>query len=514
MSVNFRMIEKKLTLWGGLFLCLLLASPFMALGFQAGNVSSFSAILLGFALAETLLLVVGTLFFAIIIALPLAALLAFTDIYYKRFLFIAACLPLAFPPYLTAFCWGDMADGLGFIQTNFRALTGFKLRRDYWFPEIRSMGGAIFIFALALYPYIFIAVYVAFQNTGRKLTDVALTLGATPLQAFRRIALKLIKPTLIASSLPVVFETLNDIAVAKISGVMTLPLYIMTIWLEKNNAAFAALLSLGMIAVVISAMLYFMKVNFAVKPERNSSPLFILSKKLRLIVCFVAILPCFLGFIMPLMYLLSQMRYTMLEGAYLLPVFTTLKLAFFVTILTLICAFLLYFASRRIVYFTVPEKLASLSYALPGSILGLAMMSVLSIFYVFGTVTGLIFALSLRFITLAYEQLKAVGDKTLKLTQAARTLGATPFTAFYAIEWPILKPTVLVAGLLIAVETVKELPLTLMLRPVGFETISLRLFETAERGALSEMAIPAIFLVLCCLIPVWNLVHKLYTSHV
>jgi iron(III) transport system permease protein len=514
MSVTIRMIEKKLTPWGGFLLSLLLASPFIALGVRAINVSSFSASLLSYALLETIILVVGTLIFATLIALPLAGLLAFTDVRGKRLLFIAACLPLAFPPYLTAFCWGDMADGLGFIQQAFRSLTGYQLRRDYWFPEIRSMGGAIFVFTLALYPYIFIAAYVAFQNTGRKLTDAALTLGATPLQAFRRIALKLIKPTLIASSLPVAFETLNDIAVAKISGIITLPLYIMSIWLEKNNAALAALLSLGLIAMLILVMLYFIKSNFSVTPERSSTPLFTLSNKMKVITTFIIVIPCFLGFIMPLFYLLSLAGQNIPKLSQLMPVLTTIKLALFVTITTLCSAFLLYFAARRLSYFTLPEKLASLSYALPGSILGLAMMSVLSVFYLFGTVTGLVFALSLRFITLAYEQLKAAGGKTIKLTNAARTLGATPFTAFYAIEWPVLKPTVYVAGLLIAVETVKELPLTLMLRPVGFETIALTLFETAERGALSEMAIPAVFLVLCCLIPVWHLVQRLYTSHV
>jgi iron(III) transport system permease protein len=500
-----------------LIFCLLLASPLIALAVRAFplNFDGVNATL-AYALFDTSLLIAGTLIVTTLIALPLAALIVFTNIPYKFPLFVVCCLPLALPPYLTAFTWVEMADGLGFIQTAFRSVMGYKLRRDYWFPDIRSMGGAIFIFSLALYPYVFLTLYTAFMSQGRKLTDAAMTLGATPKQAFRRIALKLIKPAIVAGLIPVAFEALNDIGVAKVTGVQSLPLYIMNSWLEKNNIAFAALLSLFTIAVIAIIL-----VKISPKPVknhdnlRNVKPLFHLSKPQILAIYALALMPFLLGFVMPVGYLLSLSAEFSFNKGSLVILYTTLKTCFFVTVTSLGLVLLMHFLLKGLKFNKALGVITSLSYAIPGSILALAMMLVFTLpaIAIFGTFIALIIALAVRFMTFGYSQIASSEGKSRPLMNAARTLGATPLKAFYAIEWVTLKPFLMLSAVLIAIETVKELPLTLMLRPVGFETIALKLFEAAERSALNEMAFPALLLVVCCLIPVAHIIKKIYTNH-
>lgn len=496
-----------IALW---LIALWLLSPYFALLGFASKASFTLPSFFATTLFTTISLIICVLFFAGGIGLLAAFTLHYVDLRHKKLLTVLLILPLTLPPYLLAFLWGDMLDGQGVVQQFYREMMGYKLRRDYWFFEPKSFAGAVFVFSLALYPYVFLTLQAYLKCLNPHYVASALSLGANRWQVLRRIPLKIATPALLAGLLMVGFETLNDIGVAKYSGVVTLPMMIMTKWQEQNNLGDASLLSLlifGVIACGLWVQTRLLRHVKSAKAHNHHSTLF---KPLgwRLWgVQSLLIMPAIFGFLMPLIYMLSLLKMSSFE---LKPMITSVIIAFFTAITALLFASALLMLQRRNA--KVSMRLFALSYALPGSILGVGLLGVYIYIggsWLLNSIIGLILGLSIRFLFQIYEQVQAAsGAVSPHILLAAKSLGAKPLTRLWKIELPLLRPAFYSGVILVMIEAMKELPLTLMLRPIGYETLSLSIYDAVERGNLESVALNCLAMCLIGCISVWLLIRK------
>jgi iron(III) transport system permease protein len=438
-------------------------------------------------------------------------------------------IPLAVPTYIVAYCYVDLLDYGGPIQSTLRALFGWQSLRDYWFPEVRSMTGAIFVMSAVLYPYVYLAARASFVQQSVCALEVARTLGRTPLGAFISVGLPMARPALAAGTALTLMECLNDLGAVQHLGVSTLTLSIYTTWLQRS--------SLGGAAQIAGVLLLVVLLLFAIeRMARGASQFHGMSRRHRAIpfadlegwkaaaaaaVCF---LPFACGFILPFLVLvaggakyLSQTA----EPGFWRAAGNSMLLAALSAVAAVALSVLLGYARRVAANgFTRPAvRLAGLGYAMPGTVLALGILIPLALvdnsidaFFrtQFGISTGLIltgslFALVLactvRFLAVSLGAVEA-GLELISpnLDAAARTLGESPLSALWRVHVPLLIPALGTAGLLVFVDAMKELPTTLLLRPFNFETLathvySFALLEQFEAGSIGALAIVAVGLV-------------------
>jgi iron(III) transport system permease protein len=407
----------------------------------------------------------------------------------RKLLSILLLLPLAMPSYLVAFSYGELLDNLGLMQQALRSFMGYKSRRDYYFPEIRSFWGAVWLFSFTLYPYVYLASRLAFERQASRLLEAGLVLGATKAQVLRRIALKLAIPASLSGLSLVLFEVLNDIGLVTYCAVPTLSLYSLTLWLERGNLAGASFLALVLIGLILLTLKFIPQALEQKTGKQEFKPLF---RFKGLLIFILGCLPPLFGFVLPFVFMI-YLSLTAKAFALSQPLLHSLGLAFFTCLVTLIFGFVL---SKKI---TLLNRLATLGYALPGSVLALGLLGLYgktnaTVFL--GTSLGLVLALSFRFLTLAMEQFKLANEQLpAHVHDAARTLGAPPLRRFLRIDLPLLSPALKAAFLLVFIDCLKELPLTMLLRPVGVEPLSLVIFEAAQRGAFESAALASLFIV-------------------
>ncbi|QPC86810.1 ABC transporter permease subunit [Mesorhizobium sp. NBSH29] len=445
----------------------------------------------------------------------------------------ALVLPLAVPPYLAAYAFGEFFHYSGPVQGLVRDLFGFTSMRDYWFPDIRSTPGAAFVLSSVLYPYVYLTTRIVFLMQGRNIADVARTLGARPAKVFWTVLLPVARPAIVAGVALVLMETVNDIGASEFLGVRTLTFSVYTTWLARGSlegGAQIALLMLVIVFVLIAAE------HWARRRQRFHSGRATQLRahppraKLTGIAAFGALaavaLPVLAGFGIPLLTFgqyalrrLDQFASPAVASAFVNSVFT----AAVTSSITIVLALFLINAARlsrgRVISSTV--RLAAVGYALPGGVLGLGLLFVLARFdnsldafarSTFGISTGLLFtgsaaaviiACTIRFLALAEGAIQSGMEKLPPhLDQAARSLGQTPTRSATTVLLPLLKPAILTAAVLVFVDTIKELSATILLRPFGFNTLATYVYENASRGVPEEGAVAAIVIILTALVPV------------
>ncbi|WP_157020303.1 ABC transporter permease [Mesorhizobium xinjiangense] len=451
----------------------------------------------------------------------------------RRLLAWALVLPLAVPPYLAAYAFVEFFDFTGPPQTALRALFGFETGRDYWFPDIRSTGGAAIVLSSVLYPYVYLTARVVFLMQGRNIADVARTLGARPLKVFLRILLPVARPAIVAGVSLVLMETINDIGAVEYLGVRTLTFSVYSTWLNRGSLEGAAQIATTMLALVLG--LIFLE-QWARRKQRfhgarsthmKARPPRVALAGWRAWLATIAVLtPVLSGFGVPFYIFggyVSRRLDQLLEPAILDAFLTSLATAGCTAVLTVLAALVLLNATRlsRATAVAAVVRLASTGYALPGTILGLGLLFVLTGFdnFVdgaaqrwFGTGTGLllsgsaaavVIACSVRFIALAEGAIRSGLEKLPPhLDQAARSLGRTPAGSAREVLLPLLRPAILTAAVLVFVDTVKELSATILLRPFGFNTLATYVYENASRGVIEDGAVAALLIILTALVPV------------
>jgi iron(III) transport system permease protein len=478
---------------------------------------------------STLALCAGAASLSLVIGTVTAWLVTFYQFPFRRSLKWMALLPLALPGYIISFIYVDAFTYAGPVQQALRNLFGWSKPQDYWFPEIRSLGGAMFVLAFALYPYVYLAGRAAFMRQPMNQLLVARTLGRSPIRSFIEIALPQARAALFIGTLLVIMECINDIGAATFFGIGTVTTAIYGLWLDQGDLPGAARLASALI--LLMALLVYLETVAKARTLRDAK-LSTLSLRTHLsgwrgaLAVLIMLAPVFLGFMLPVALLLSHgfRRWRdVFTGATAEAIWHSVLLAGLACVTTLVLALLLSHLARwqNSRALKAILRVASLGYALPGTVLGIGVLvpfgqfdqwlnrTLVSLFstgpglLLSGTVFALVFAYATRFLIIAVGQVEdGMAKIPTNMDDVARTLGRSRFYIFHSIHLPLLRPAIISAMLLICVDSMKELPATLILRPFDFETLATQVFTLASLGQFEQAAIPALLIVLAGLIPV------------
>ena len=449
----------------------------------------------------------------------------------RRIVEWALLLPMAMPTYVVAYVYTDVFEFAGPVQTLSRNIFGWESSRDYWFPEIRSLGGAIFVMTLTLYPYVYLLARVAFVQQSVCILEVSRTLGKTAWQSFISIALPSARPSLVIGVSLVLMEALNDFGTVDFFAVETLTAGIFDVWLNMNNLSGAAQLAVVTLCFVFLLL-------WAERKSRTNQRYFNTSTKyqalpsyqLRGIKMLGAVISCLLpigfGFILPASILgyyawnyyeesISHDFYSILSNSLLL---SSLSAA-----LSVLAGIFLAYGVRlqENPLLKSAARFASVGYAVPGAVLAVGVlipMGKIDVFIqgflnnIFGISTGLLFSGTIaavtygyltRFLALSYGTMEAsLMRVTPNMDGAARTLGLGPGKTLKRIHLPMLRGGILAAAILVFVDTMKELPMTIILRPFNFETLATQVHQLATDELLEESALGSLSIVAAGLLPV------------
>lgn len=436
----------------------------------------------------------------------------------------ALLLPLAVPAYVVAYAYTDWLQFSGPVQTWLREAMGWQ-RGDYWFPDVRSLGGAAAMFVCVLYPYVYMLARVAFLEQSPSVSEAGRTLGLSPRAAFFRLSLPLARPAIAAGAALALMETLADFGTVAYFGVQTFTTGIFRAWLSMGDAVAAAKLSMLLLAfvafVVAAERLARGRARFhdvQRKARRSRRPL----QGPRAAAAFIAcVLPLAAGFAVPVL-LLAKMS---LAGGdeqfgprFLRLAFNSATLAALTALAAVAVALVLGYGARlsRSRIAQGVNRLASLGYAVPGAVIaigvlvpvtrldrwladaGLAAGLVLT-----GSIAMLIYAYLIRFLAIALQTVEAgLSRVTPHMEEAARSLGMGAAQTLRRVHAPILRSSLVTAALLVFVDVMKELPATFVMRPFNFDTLAVQAYNLASDERLAEASTASLAIVAVGLLPV------------
>lgn len=446
-------------------------------------------------------------------------------------------LPLAFPTYIVAYVYVDILDSFGPVQSALRTLLGYRSAADYWFPNVRSLGGAIFVMGFVLYPYVYLATRAMFQTQSASLIEMARSLGASRWPLARDITLPLARPAIAAGLALALLEALNDIGASEYLGVQTLTLSIFSTWLNRSSlpgAAQIACMMLIVIAGLIALERYGRRRQAFTGIDRHpgATRRIALTGSKRWLAGAACLLPVALGFLIPLGFLAKQAIQRSLvlgfDPQLLMHTANTVTIAACATALTLTLGFGVALALRlvRRRYAVTCVFVASLGYAIPGTVLALGLLSPLVTLdeainvvtravagvsvglVIAGSSAALVIAYTVRFLAIAtgFAQ-SGLSRISRELDDAARSSGMRPAGVVWSIQIPLMRPAIWGAALLVFVDCLKELPATLLLRPLNVETLATHIYQYAVRGSFEEGALAALIIVLVGIVPVIRMVR-------
>lgn len=444
-------------------------------------------------------------------------------------------LPLAVPTYITAYVYVEVFDAAGPVQMALRSLAGWSSRADYWFPEIRSLPGCIIVMSCVLYPYVYIAARTMFLTQSASMLEVARTLGAGHVKLFATIAMPLARPALAVGLSLALLEALNDIGASEYLGVRTLTVSVFTTWLNRGSLAGAAQIAAVMLTLVMALILLERRgrrdrrYTLSARRPRVTQPVTLpgWSGRAAALACS---LPVALGFALPVGFLINEVAarglLTQVDKPFLAHLLTTVGLAAGATGAALALGLVVVTASRLAKTWVTraAQTIAGLGYAVPGTVLALGLLGPLVAvdgvlntawrmltgerlgLVLMGSAAAIVIAYTIRFLPIATGSLAAGLDRVSSgVEDAARTLGASPRTLVLKVQLPLLKPALASAALLVFVDCLKELPATLLLRPLNTETLATLVYGHASRGAFEDGALAALVIVLVGIVPVIQL---------
>nr|WP_261524606.1 iron ABC transporter permease [Burkholderia multivorans] len=490
-----------------------------------------AAFVLPQALANTLLLLAGVGAIVSIVGTGCAWLVTAYDFPGRRTLTWALLLPLAVPTYIVAFAYLDLLHPIGPVQSAVRSLLGFDSPRQFRLPDLRSLPGAVFVLGFVLYPYVYLSTRAMFVTQSASLLEAARTLGAGRVATFWRVVMPLARPAIAVGVSLALLETLNDIGASEFLGVQTLTVSVYTTWITRSDLAGAAQIALAMLAVVVAmiALERYGRRRQRYAHGRRMRPL--APRRLTGAAgCTAAVLgwlPVLLGFGAPAAYLAVETAKRLHQvggvSAQLLDgLANTLTIAAAATVATLACGLIVAWAARaqrdsmRAGVARVGARIASLGYAVPGTVLAIGLLTPLGAvdrlagtllgrdgLWLIGSAAALVIAYTVRFLAIAAGNVEAgLARIPPSLEQAARSLGETAAGALRRVHLPLLRPALTTSALLVFVDAMKELPATLLLRPLNFDTLATWLYAEAARGTYEEGAVAALAIVLAGLVPV------------
>ena len=482
---------------------------------------------LKFYLYNTFILMLGVGFTTFFIGVSLAWLICKYDFFMKNVIEWALLLPLALPSYIVAYCYTDFFEYSGFLQTSIRELFNFNSSNDYFFPEIRSLGGAIFVISFVLYPYIYLITKVAFKSTPSSLFELAELNGKNQ---FYYVALPLAKPAIIAGLSLVLMETVSDFGTVDFFAVETITLGIFNLWLGMNNLAGAS--QLALIGFFFIMILLAFELSARKKQKFNDTKIRGyngLNQKIsihhNIFIFFICIIPIIFGFIIPVLILFeNSISYFDIQNLHNLILITknSFFISFVATVIIILTTILLTIGLKFQGFkgLSFLSTIAGIGYAFPGVILALgslffvssletsinALLLFLDInqnLVLIGSFYILIFTYVCRFNAVAFGAINSgINRLPPNMVEASLTLGNSFWYSLKKVLFPIIKPSILTAAILTFVDIVKELPITLLLRPLNFETLATYVYQFASDEMLGRASAAALIIVLIGLIPI------------
>jgi iron(III) transport system permease protein len=524
-----------------LAVALLIVAPILAVvatafGPGAGAWTHLVETVLGAYVWNTFLLLAGVTWGVVSIGVLSAWLATLYRFPGQRLLEWALILPLAMPAYVMAYAYTDWLQFTGPVQTWLRAVTGWQAR-EYWFPEIRSLAGAMAMLSFALYPYVYLITRTAFLEMSRSALEAGRLAGHGGWGSFFHVALPLARPAIAAGTALALMETLADFGTVSYFAVEVFTLGIFKAWFAMGDLAAAGQLAtclLGFVAIVLALERWNRGgARYHSTASRKPEPPRRLRGFAAALACIACAAPVAFGFLLPggiLMHLAltdPDARWTPRALVLVANSFTVAGVTALVAVAT---ATLMAYAARlsRNPLVAGANRMAALGYAIPGAVVAVGILVPLGkldnllaswLQATFGMQTGLlltgsiatlVYAYVVRFLAVALQTMEAGLVKiTPSMEDAARSLGAGPSDTLAKVHAPLLAGSLLTAGLIVFVDTMKELPATFALRPFNFDTLAIEAYNLTKDERLAEAAVPSLILVAVGLLPLVLLSKRL-----
>ena len=530
-KINYFFINYKLRLISTLIVFLLL-SPIISIIFVANeNTAELWAHLLETRFSSyiynTIILMIGVGTSSIIIGVTLAWLVCRYDFFMSKVIEWCLLLPLAMPAYIVAYCYTDFFEYSGTIQSTLRIIFNWNSASDYYFPEVRSLGGAIFVMSFVLYPYVYFISKIAFKSTPVSLFEIAEIHGKN---LFLWVAIPLARPAIIAGVSLVLMETISDFGTVEFFAVETITLGIFNLWLGMNNLGAAS--QLALVAFTFIIILLGIELSARKKQKFNDTKIKSFNTIIKkvtplksLLIFGICLIPIIFGFLIPISILfINSLSY--LDSENWSNLISIAYNSFFISSIAALAMILIsIFIAISIKFdgfkgFTFLSTIAGVGYAFPGTILALGTLffitiiqdSVNNFFNIFGidinvvligSYTALIFAYVSRFNAVAFGAINSgINRIPPNMIEASQTLGHSFIFSIKNVILPLLRPSIITAAILSFVDIIKELPITLLLRPFNFETLATFVYQYANDEMLEKSSIAAILIVLIGLVPI------------
>ena len=509
----------------------ILAVFFVALGPSGGIWEHLLSTVLLRYVRTTLGLMLGVGLGTLLIGTAAAWLVSLHEFPGRRVFEWALLLPLAMPAYIIAYVYTDLLEFAGPVQTLLRGAFGWRSGRDYWFPEIRSLGGAVAMMSLVLYPYVYLLARTAFAEQSVSLIEASRTLGRSPWRSFLTVALPLARPAIVVGVSLALMEALNDFGTVDFFAVQTFTLGIFDVWLNMNSAPGAAQLAVAALAFVLAIIGAERWARRHQRFHQTGAKYRALSRHpLRggagLLASVACLFPVALGFLLPAGVLLRYaLRYAdqAFSGEYLGYAANSLSLSAVSALIAVAAGLFMAYGARLSAsrFLRAAAQFASAGYAVPGAVLAIGVLIPLSRldaavdalsqgllgrpagYLLTGSIAAVVFGYLVRFLALSHGAARASLAKiTPNMEGAARTLGHGPASTLLRIHLPLVRGSLLAAAILVFVDGMKELPMTLILRPFNYETLATYVHQFASRGLLEESALGALTIVASGILPV------------
>jgi iron(III) transport system permease protein len=450
-------------------------------------------------------------------------------------------LPLAMPAYVMAYAYTDFLQFAGPVQTWLRGWEGWG-PRDYWFPEIRSLGGAAVIFSFVFYPYVYLLARAAFLEQAAGMIEAGRSLGYGPWRSFFRLVLPLARPGIAAGVGLALMETLADFGTVAYFALPTFTTGIYRAWLSLGDRVAAAQLAAALLGFVVLVLIAERVSRGRARFDDRSVRRHLVPQRLHgwraLVAVFACALPILVGFVFPSVILLDLSISggdLKLGARYFRLVANSVSLAAVTAACAVALALLLAYAARAggSLLGAAAHRLASLGYAVPGAVIAVGILmpvtrldhaladALQALFGISvgllltGSIAALVYAYLVRFLAVALQSVEAgLAKITPSMDDAARSLGTRPAGILLRVHLPLLMPSVMFAALMVFVDVMKELPATFMMRPFNFDTLAVHAYNLASDERLSELAAPALTIVAAGVVPLIALSRSLVRARI
>jgi iron(III) transport system permease protein len=480
--------------------------------------------LLPLYLKNTFLLTGGTALLATILGVFSAWTVTFYDFPTRKILIWALLLPFAFPTYIMAYIYTDIFDYPGPIQSILRNVMNWSSKKDYWFPEIRSLEGAIILFSLALYPYIYLFTRKALLEQSLSIRQMAEVLGIRKIKILFKISWPLTRPAILVGVFLVIMETITDFGTVDYFSLNTLSLGIYNVWINMGSLESAVQISLITLVIVLIIIFLeriqrFKKTHIETQGQKITYK--IINRKYKWIFFLFNWLLILLGFGIPFIVLIKySLQYFINNNYYQISIEEFFILSKNSLLIAISISFLTSFIALILVKIIIKSKslwlksifpIFSIGYALPGTVLGVGVLLIIvnlnpffeGYLFISGTLLAVVYAYVIRFITIPIGAIET-GYKKISpnIYYSATLLIPKWWKILLIIDFPLMKKSIFTASIIVFVDVMKELPLMLMLRPINFETLATNVYNFASDENIEQACLSALTIVLIGILPI------------